>query len=81
MTKNSPVDTVASDVPVAGVAQEPNFGDDNPFEDMMARFDHAAELVSLDPGIYKVLRHPEKQIIVSIPIQLDTGDVESPDTG
>ena len=76
MTKNSPVDTVASDVPVAGVAQEPNFGDDNPFEDMMARFDHAAELVSLDPGIYKVLRHPEKQIIVSIPIQLDTGDVE-----
>ncbi len=76
MTKNSPVDTVASDVPVAGVAQEPNFGDDSPFEDMMARFDHAAELVSLDPGIYKVLRHPEKQIIVSIPIQLDTGDVE-----
>ena len=76
MTKNSPVDTVASDVPVAGVAQEPNFGDDNPFEDMMARFDHAAELVSLDPGIYKVLRPPEKQIIVSIPIQLDTGDVE-----
>ena len=76
MTKNSPVDTVASDVPVGGVAQEPNFGDDNPFEDMMARFDHAAELVSLDPGIYKVLRHPEKQIIVSIPIQLDTGDVE-----
>lgn len=76
MTKNSPVDTVASDVPVAGVAQEPNLGDDNPFEDMMARFDHAAELVSLDPGIYKVLRQPEKQIIVSIPIQLDTGDVE-----
>ncbi len=76
MTKNSPVDTVASDVPVAGVAQEPSFGDDNPFEEMMARFDHAAELVSLDPGIYKVLRHPEKQIIVSVPIQLDTGDVE-----
>lgn len=76
MTKNSPVDTVASDVPVGGVAQEPNFGDDNPFGDMMARFDHAAELVSLDPGIYKVLRQPEKQIIVSIPIQLDTGDVE-----
>ncbi len=76
MTKNSPVDTVASDVRVTGVAKEPSFGDDNPFEDMMARFDHAAELVSLDPGIYKVLRHPEKQIIVSIPIQLDTGDVE-----
>ena len=76
MTKNSPVDTVASDVPVAGVAKEPHFGDDNPFEEMMARFDHAAELVRLDPGIYKVLRHPEKQIIVSVPIRLDTGDVE-----
>ncbi|MBI4500068.1 MAG: Glu/Leu/Phe/Val dehydrogenase [Gemmatimonadetes bacterium] len=49
---------------------------DNPFEDMMARFDHAAELLGLDSGLYKVLRMPEKQIIVSVPIQLDNGEVE-----
>ncbi|HLV25330.1 MAG TPA: Glu/Leu/Phe/Val dehydrogenase [Gemmatimonadales bacterium] len=50
--------------------------EENPFEAMMSRFDKAAELLDLEPGIYKVLRHPEKQITVSIPVQLDNGDVE-----
>jgi glutamate dehydrogenase (NAD(P)+) len=50
--------------------------EDNPFEAMMSRFDRAAELLDLEPGIYKVLRNPEKQLIVSIPVQLDNGDVE-----
>ncbi len=50
--------------------------EENPFEAMMSRFDRAAELLDLEPGIYRVLRNPEKQIIVSIPIQLDSGDVE-----
>ena len=38
--------------------------EENPFEAMMSRFDRAAELLDLEPGLYKVLRHPEKQIIV-----------------
>jgi len=42
--------------------------EENPFEAMMLRFDRAAELLDLEPGLYKVLRHPEKQIIISIPI-------------
>jgi glutamate dehydrogenase (NAD(P)+) len=50
--------------------------EENPFEAMMERFDHAAKLINLDPGLYKVLRHPEKQIIVSIPILRDSGEVE-----
>ena len=50
--------------------------EENPFEAMMSRFDRAAELLDLEPGIYKVLRNPEKQLIVSIPVQLDNGDVE-----
>ena len=50
--------------------------EDNPFEAMMERFDHAAQLLNLDPGLYKVLRNPEKQIIVSIPIVRDSGEVE-----
>jgi glutamate dehydrogenase (NAD(P)+) len=48
----------------------------NPFEAMMSRFDRAAELLDLDPGIYKILRNPEKQLTVSIPVQMDNGDVE-----
>ena len=42
--------------------------EENPFEAMMQRFDRAAELLELDRGIYKILRHPEKQIIVSVPV-------------
>src|SRR5687768_15421274 len=50
--------------------------EDNPFEAMMSRFDRAAELLDLEPGLYKVLRHPEKQIVVSIPVLMDNGEVE-----
>ena len=50
--------------------------EENPFEAMMSRFDRAAELLDLEPGLYKVLRHPEKQIIVSIPVMMDNGEVE-----
>jgi glutamate dehydrogenase (NAD(P)+) len=50
--------------------------EDNPFEAMMSRFDRAAELLDLEPGIYRILRHPEKQLIVSVPVQLDSGDIE-----
>src|SRR5690348_17996455 len=50
--------------------------EENPFEAMMERFDHAAQLLNLDPGLYKVLRNPEKQIIVSVPILRDSGEVE-----
>ncbi|MGE0554106.1 MAG: Glu/Leu/Phe/Val dehydrogenase [Gemmatimonadales bacterium] len=50
--------------------------DENPFESMMARFDIAADLLKLEPGLYSVLRHPEKQIIVACPIMRDSGEVE-----
>ncbi|HJU90327.1 MAG TPA: Glu/Leu/Phe/Val dehydrogenase [Gemmatimonadaceae bacterium] len=50
--------------------------EENPFEAMMSRFDRAAELLDLEPGLYKILRHPEKQIIISVPVMLDNGDIE-----
>ncbi|MGH7631643.1 MAG: Glu/Leu/Phe/Val family dehydrogenase [Gemmatimonadales bacterium] len=50
--------------------------EENPFEAMMSRFDHAAQRLSLDPGLYKVLRSPEKQIIVAVPFLRDSGEVE-----
>jgi glutamate dehydrogenase (NAD(P)+) len=51
-------------------------GEGNPFEAMMSRFDYAAQRLSLDPGLYKVLRAPEKQIIVSVPVMRDSGEVD-----
>ena len=50
--------------------------EENPFEAMMQRFDRAAELLGLDENIYKILRHPEKQIITSVPVTMDNGQVE-----
>ncbi|HEY9449398.1 MAG TPA: Glu/Leu/Phe/Val dehydrogenase [Gemmatimonadaceae bacterium] len=50
--------------------------EDNPFEDMMSRFDRAAELLDLEPGLYKILRHAEKEITISVPIMMDNGELE-----
>jgi glutamate dehydrogenase (NAD(P)+) len=50
--------------------------EENPFEAMMSRFDRAAELLDLEPGVYKVLRSAEKEITVSIPVMMDNGEVE-----
>jgi glutamate dehydrogenase (NAD(P)+) len=50
--------------------------DENPFEAMMSRFDFAAGLLKLDAGLYKVLRHPETQLITSVPVQMDSGEIE-----
>jgi glutamate dehydrogenase (NAD(P)+) len=50
--------------------------EENPFEAMMLRFDQAADLLDLEPGLYRVLRNPEKQIIVTIPVMRDNGEVE-----
>jgi glutamate dehydrogenase (NAD(P)+) len=53
-----------------------HLAEENPFEAMMSRFDYAAQRLSLDPGLYKVLRAPEKQIIVSVPVVRDNGEVD-----
>ncbi|HYV98164.1 MAG TPA: Glu/Leu/Phe/Val dehydrogenase [Gemmatimonadaceae bacterium] len=50
--------------------------EENPFEAMMSRFDRAAQLLDLEPGLYKVLRHAEKQITVSVPVMMDNGELE-----
>jgi glutamate dehydrogenase (NAD(P)+) len=50
--------------------------EENPFEAMMSRFDRAAQLLDLEPGLYKVLRHAEKEITVSVPVLMDNGEVE-----
>ncbi|MEO8430412.1 MAG: Glu/Leu/Phe/Val dehydrogenase [Acidobacteriota bacterium] len=48
----------------------------NPFEEMMSRFDLAAQKLGLDPGLYKVLREPVRETKVSIPVAMDDGRIE-----
>ncbi|MBK6505620.1 MAG: Glu/Leu/Phe/Val dehydrogenase [Ignavibacteria bacterium] len=51
-------------------------GEPNPFESMMIRFDKACELYKLDEGLYNYLKLPIKQVIVSIPVRMDSGKLE-----
>jgi glutamate dehydrogenase (NAD(P)+) len=46
------------------------------FNAMLQEFDGAARLLGLDPGIWKILTHPKRQIAVSCPIQMDNGEIE-----
>src|SRR5437764_1745231 len=46
------------------------------FAAMLQEFDEAARLLNLDPGIWQILTHPKRQIIVSCPVQMDSGKIQ-----
>jgi len=48
----------------------------NPWEAQAARFDFAAQKLNLDEGLWKILRYPNREIIVHIPVSLDNGTLE-----
>jgi len=48
---------------------------ENPLESMMSRFNVAAEILGLDEETYNVLKTPDKQVIVHIPVTMDNGKV------
>jgi glutamate dehydrogenase (NAD(P)+) len=71
MTTTSP-----QPVPLIRPERDRFLAEENPFEAMMSRFDFAAQKLNLDPGLYQVLRAPEKQVIVAVPYLKDSGGVE-----
>ncbi len=48
----------------------------NPWLAQEARFDFAARKLNLDEGIWKVLRQPERELIVHFPVGMDDGRIE-----
>jgi glutamate dehydrogenase (NAD(P)+) len=48
----------------------------NPWLAQEARFDFAAKKLNLDDGIWKLLRHPTRELIVHIPVMMDDGHLE-----
>jgi len=56
---------------VAGIEKETN-----PYEAMAARFDTAAHKLNLDEGLWKVLRTPNRELIVHFPVGMDDGHLE-----
>ena len=51
-------------------------GHDGIFGAMLQEFEGAARLLGLDPGLWKILTTPKRQIIVSCPVVMDNGQVE-----
>lgn len=49
---------------------------ENPLESMMERFNIAAEKLGLSNEVYNVLKNPAKQVIVSLPITMDSGKIQ-----
>jgi glutamate dehydrogenase (NAD(P)+) len=48
----------------------------NPWEAQAARFDFAARKLDLEEGLWKLLRHPSREIIVHFPVSMDDGRIE-----
>ena len=54
----------------------PLLDDETPFATMMSSFDKAAHHLGVDPDAYAVLRKPDREIAVSIPVRLDDGSLQ-----
>jgi len=48
----------------------------NPFEISQAQFETAADLLHLDEGLRAILKTPKRQLIVSIPVRMDDGNIQ-----
>jgi glutamate dehydrogenase (NAD(P)+) len=46
------------------------------FGAMLQEFEGAARILNLDKGLWQMLTHPKRQIIVSCPVQMDNGEIE-----
>ena len=45
------------------------------FDAMLQEFEEAAKIVGLDKGIWRILTNPKRQIIVSCPVLMDSGEI------
>jgi len=49
---------------------------DDPFENMLAQMDRAKEYADVDEGVFERLKHPERTLKVTLPVRLESGEVE-----
>jgi len=53
----------------------PPLDEETPFATMMAVFDEAAEQLLIEASAYSILRKPDREIAVAVPVRLDDGTV------
>ncbi|MGC8878424.1 MAG: Glu/Leu/Phe/Val family dehydrogenase [Anaerolineae bacterium] len=49
---------------------------DDLWSTVLAQLDEVAERLQLDPGIHAMLRQPERELIVAVPVMMDDGHIE-----
>lgn len=47
----------------------------NPFQEAQQQIDRCAEILKLDPGVLEILKHPMRELHMTIPVQMDDGSV------
>src|SRR5690349_18173603 len=75
--RRDPMAATTKSGPAAEMAPETTQAEElNPWITQEARFDFAAQKLSLDDGMWKVLRQPTREIIAHIPVGMDDGTIE-----
>jgi glutamate dehydrogenase (NAD(P)+) len=49
---------------------------ENPFDDVLEQVNRAANVLGLRPAEVELLKHPKRQVIVSLPVSMDDGSVQ-----
>src|SRR5215213_6703640 len=49
---------------------------ENPFDDVLEQVDRAAQVLDLPDEQVELLKHPKRQVIVSLPVPMDNGSVQ-----
>jgi glutamate dehydrogenase (NAD(P)+) len=60
---------------MAYIEPAPLLDKENPFEAMMSRFRTASQILGLEEEVYNVLKSPARQVIVSLPVTMDSGSI------
>lgn len=47
-----------------------------PYQEMLGQLDNAAQLLGLNQSDYETLRYPERELTVSVPVEMDDGHTE-----
>jgi glutamate dehydrogenase (NAD(P)+) len=74
MTMEREVMARTMEVPPAFVVAEPL--EEDLWHTVLAQLDDVAERLDLDPGIHAILRQPERELTVSVPVVKDNGHIE-----
>ena len=47
----------------------------DPYQNVLSIVDHAAAMLGYEPSEYEMLKYPERELKVSVPVEMDDGTV------